>query len=119
MFQFLQKQLTNLVGIPFATYSSLFFNNIDNTIYFQNGLNAVGIRSFYTPEYLVSGEIPLVSTVKNLESSPGYWPRMVTSQGYPGTDFTNINSPYSIIPYNIQLLIQQNTSSILTRLLEV
>ena len=101
MFQFLQKQLTNLVGIPFATYSSVFFNNTDNTIYFQNGLNAVGIRSGYTPEYLVSGEIPLVSTIKNVSSSPRYWPRMISSLGYPGTDFRNINAPHSMIPYNI------------------
>ena len=100
MFQFLQKQLTNLVGIPFATYSSVFFNNIDNTIYFQNGLNAVGIRSSYTPEYLVSGEIPLVSTINNISSSPGYWPRMVSTLGYTGV-VRNINSPYSMIPYNI------------------
>ena len=101
MFQFLQKQLTTFAGISFATYSPSFFNNIDNVIYFQNGLNAVGVRTGYTLEYLTSGEVPLVSTVTTVTNSPGYWPNMVSSMGYIGTDFSTINSPYSIIPYNI------------------
>ena len=101
MFQFLQKQLTIFAGISFATYAPQFFNNTANIIYFQNGLNALGVRTEYTLEYLTSGEIPLVSTLTNLTNSPRYWPNMITSLGYQGTDLTTINSPDSIIPYNI------------------
>lgn len=101
MFQFLQKQLTTLVGISFATYAPSFFNDINNIIYFQNGLNAVGVRTNYTLEYLTSGEVPLASTITTITTSPGYWPNMVSTMGYKGTNFSTINSPYSMIPYNI------------------
>ena len=101
MFQFLQKQLTTFAGISFATYGPQFFNNINNVIYFQNGLNAVGVRTGYTLEYLTSGEVPLISTITNVANSPGYWPNMVSTMGYIGTDFSTINAPYSMIPYNI------------------
>ena len=100
MFQYLQDKLTQLAGISFATYSPVFFNNIDNIIYFQNGLNAVGVRKGYTLEYLTSGEIPLVSTLTTLTNSPGYWPRMIAANGYK-SNLSSINSPNSIIPYNI------------------
>ena len=100
MFQYLQEKLTTLVGISFATYSPIYFNNIDNIIYFQKGLNAVGVRQGYTLEYLTSGEIPLVSTVTTLSNSPGYWPRMIAANGYK-SNLSSINSPNSIIPYNI------------------
>lgn len=101
MYQFLQQQLITLVGIPFAKYGPQFFNNINNVIYFQNGLNAVGIRKGYTLEYLTSGEIPLTSTITSYSNSPMYWPRMISSMGYKGTDLSTINAPYSLIPYNI------------------
>jgi hypothetical protein len=100
MFQYLQQQLTALVGISFATYAASYFNNIDNIIYFQNGLNAVGVRKGYTLEYLTSGEIPLVSTITNLTNSPVYWPRMIAANGYK-SNLSSINSANSIIPYNI------------------
>ena len=100
MFQFLQDQLTKFAGISFAKYAPEFFTNINNIIYFQNGLNAVGIREGYTPEYLTSGEIPLISTVSNLTNSPGYWPNMTSAMGYK-SNLSSINSPNSIIPYNI------------------
>lgn len=100
MFQFLQQQLTKFAGIPFAKYGPVFFNNINNVIYFQNGFSAVGIRTGYTLEYLTSGEIPLVSTVTNYSNSPGYWPNMISSMGYK-TNLSTINSPDTMIPYNI------------------
>ena len=100
MFQFLQQQLTTFAGISFATYGPAFFNNISNTIYFQNGLSATGVRKGYTLEYLTSGEIPLVSTVTNYSNSPGYWPNMTSTMGYE-TNLSTINAPYSMIPYNI------------------
>lgn len=101
MFQFLQKQLTTFAGISFATYGPAFFNNINNVIYFQNGLNAVGIRTGYTLEYLTSGEVPLISTVTTFKDSPGYWPNMISTMGYRGTNLSTINSSYSMTPYNI------------------
>lgn len=100
MFQFLQQQLTTFAGISFATYAPAFFNNTNNTIYFQNGLSATGVRKGYTLEYLTSGEIPLVSTITNYSNSPGYWPNMTSTMGYQ-TDLSTINAEYSMIPYNI------------------
>jgi len=101
MFQFLQAQLTKFAGIPFATYSPQFFNNVNNIIYFQNGLNAVNIRSGYTLEYLTSGEVPLISTLTNYSNSPRYWPNMISTNGYVGTGLSRINTPHSLIPYNV------------------
>jgi hypothetical protein len=100
MFQFLQSQLTSFAGIPFAKYGPQFFNNIENVIYFQNGLNAVGVRKGYTLEYLTSGEVPLISSLTNYSNSPGYWPNMTSTMGYR-TNLSTINAAYSIIPYNI------------------
>lgn len=101
MFRFLQSNLTKLLGIPFATYAPQYFNTVANTIYFQDGMNASGIRTGYTLEYLTSGETPLTSTVNSFSDSPGYWPNLVSSMGYVGTDLSTINSPYSLYPYNI------------------
>ncbi len=104
MYQFLQQQLIKYVGIPFAKYAPQFFNNLNNIIYFQDGVNAVGVRTGYTSSYLTSGEIPVMSNVVKYSNSPVYWPNMVStnpSSGYPGTNFDNaINVPKSMIPYN-------------------
>ena len=104
MYQFLQQQLIKYVGIPFAKYAPQFFNNLDNIIYFQDGINALGVRTGYTATYLTSGEVPVLSNVVKYSNSPVYWPNMdSTTPGseYPGTNFaTAINPPKSMIPYN-------------------
>ena len=101
MFQFLQSQLINLVGIPFGTYSPQYFNTISNTIYFQNGLHAYGVRTGYTKEYLTSGEKPLNSAMTTSSNSPGYWPNINSATGFKGIDFTtNVNPSETLYPYN-------------------
>lgn len=107
MYQFLQKQLTTYVGIPFAKYSPQFFNNIDNSIYFQNGLNAIGVRSGYTSEYLTSGEVPIVSSVTTYSDSPGYWPQINTSNNII------IYNTEELVPYDISARNFQFSDSIL------
>ena len=100
MFQFLQTQLAQFLGIPYATYASQYFNNIANTIYFQDGLSASGIRTGYTLEYLTSGQTPLTSMVNSFSNSPGYWPNLNTLNGYQGFNPANINPAQSMYPYN-------------------
>ena len=101
MFQFLQTTLATFAGIPYATYASQFFNNLNNVLYIQNGQQASGVRTGYTLDYLLSGSVPITSTVTTYTNSPGYWPNIKASNGYIGTNFSTINSPYSIIPYNV------------------
>jgi len=100
MFQFLQSQLITLLGIPFGTYTTQYFNTITNTIYFQNGLNAVGVRKGYTLDFVTSGQSPLSSILTTSSDSPGYWPNMNSINGYRGFGIENINPPESTHPYN-------------------
>lgn len=98
MFKYIQTQLTNYLGIPFATYSPDFFNNINNIIYFQDGRYATGIRAGYTAEFLQTAPSLITSTSKIYSNSPAYWPNINASNGYKGIN-SNINT--SIIPYNL------------------
>ena len=100
MFQFLQSILIKYLGIPFSKYAPQYFNNLSNTIYFQNGLNATGILQGYTLEYLTSGQTSLTSTFTNFSNSPGYWPNLNSLNRYQGFDKTKINSPNSLLPYS-------------------
>ena len=102
MFKFLQAQLIKFLGISFNTYAPQFFNTLSNTIYFQNGLNATGVISGYTIDYLTSGSTPLSFTPVSSTSPPGYWPNLIQSKGYPGTQLSMINKDYSIIPYSVE-----------------
>jgi len=118
MFNFLQIQLASLLGISYATYTPAFFNDLNNTIFFQNGINAVGVRLNYDIAYLNSGQIAISSSQIVYSDSPGYWPNMISTNGYITTAFSNINSSVSLIPYNIDgqnfqfgsLAIDPNTS---------
>lgn len=118
MFNFLQIQLASLVGISYATYTPAFFNDLNNNIFFQNGINAVGIRTKYDIAYLNSGQLAISSSQVSYSDSPVYWPNMISTNGYITTAFSNINSPVSLIPYNIDgknfqfgsLAIDSNTS---------
>jgi hypothetical protein len=101
MFNFIQIQLATLLGISYATYTPAFFNNLANTLYFQNGINAAGVASNYTSSYLTSGGNTISTSITKYSDSPGYWPNLVASNGYVGTNLQNITTPQINIPYNI------------------
>lgn len=106
MYNFIQSKLTTYFAIPYATYASQYFNSLANTLYVQNGLNAVGIRSGYTAEYLTSGSVPISSMAISYSNSPGYWPNFnlsTTVNGNPVGGFldSEINLSTSMIPYNV------------------
>jgi hypothetical protein len=101
MFQFIQNQLVKLLGIPYATYSQQFFNNLSNIIYIQNGSKAIGVRSSYTKEYLQSNNLAIDSSGLNSPAQNKYWPNFKSIDGYPVLDISMINSENSLIPYNI------------------
>jgi len=101
MFNFLQSQLASLVGISYATYTPSFFNNLSNSIYFQDGINALGIRINYDTAYINSGGILISTTITNYSDSPVYWPNLKSSNRYVGTDLINLNSSQVSIPYNV------------------
>jgi hypothetical protein len=93
MFQYLQTQLVQYLAVPFGTYSPIFFNNLSNSIYFQDGRNAQGITSNYIFSQLNASAI--TSSKVTFSNSPGYWPRLTPI--FNAT--TQINS--SLIPYDI------------------
>lgn len=106
MYNYIQTQLTKYFAIPYATYASEYFNTLTNTIYIQNGVDAIGIRNGYTVEYLTSGELPISSMVNTYSNSPGYWPNFNpsnTNNGARGGGFSyaEINPAMSMIPYNV------------------
>ena len=106
MYNFIQSKLTAFFAIPYATYASQYFNVLTNTLYIQNGLNATGIRTGYTTEYLTSGEQPISSMSVLYSNSPGYWPNYnpeSTLNGLLGGGFSysDINPIESMTPYNI------------------
>ena len=93
MFQYLQGRLVEYVGIPFGTYSPIFFNNLSNSIYFQDGRNAQGITSNFV--FSQFNTTLISSSQLEFSNSSGYWPRLA-----PIFNPTRqINS--SLIPYNI------------------
>lgn len=106
MYNYIQLQLTTYFAVPYATYSSQYFNNLANTIYIQNGIDAVGIRNGYTVEYLTSGQIPISSMINKYSNSPGYWPNFTpisTNNGALGGGFkySEINPTVSMTPYSV------------------
>jgi len=106
MYNFIQSKLTAFFAIPYATYASQYFNVLTNTLYIQNGLNATGIRTGYTTEYLTSGERPISSMTVLYSNSPGYWPNYnptSTLNGFFGGGFSysDINPIESMTPYNV------------------
>ena len=106
MYNYIQSQMTKYFAIGFATYASQYFINTNNQIFIQNGLNASGIRTGYTAEYLTSGSVPITSSIISYSNSPGYWPRFnpaLTNDGANGggIDPSGINVSTSMIAYNI------------------
>lgn len=106
MYNFIQLQLTKYFAIPYAMYSSEYFNTLTNTIYIQNGVDAIGIRNGYTVEYLTSGQTPISSMVNSYSNSPGYWPNFnpITTRNGDlggGYKFSEINPSISMLPFNV------------------
>ena len=96
MYNFIQTQLTTYFAIGFATYGSGYFLNTNNILFIQNGLEATGVRTGYTLEYLTSGQTPITSTSVTYSNSPGYWPSLTG-----GIDPAGINVSTSMISYSV------------------
>jgi hypothetical protein len=101
MFNYLQVQLATLLGISYATYTPTFFNNVNNTLFFQNGIDAQGITSNYTASYITSGGNTISTSIVNYSDSPVYWPNLLSTNGYVGTNLKNLSSSLINIRYNI------------------
>jgi hypothetical protein len=101
MFNFLQIQLATLLGISYATYSPTFFNDLNNSIFFQNGINALGIRSNYDVAYLNTAQAAISTSQTKFSDSPGLWPNLTSANGYITLGLSTINSSDSLIPYNV------------------
>jgi hypothetical protein len=100
----MQLQIANYFGIPYATYSSEYFNIPTNTLYIQNGLSATGIRKGYTQEYLSTGTIPISSMSMPYIDSPGAWPNfnaVSTNNGELGGGYRTMNPSISMTPYSV------------------
>jgi hypothetical protein len=100
MYNYIQAQLTTYFAIGFATYASGYFLNPDNIVFIQNGLDATGVRTGYTLEYLTSGQTPITSTAVTYSNSPGYWPSL-TGGGGGGIDPSGVNVSSSMIAYSV------------------
>ena len=100
MYNFIQTQLTTYFAIGFATYASGYFLNPNNILFIQNGLDATGVRTGYTLEYLTSGQTPITSTATSYSNSPGYWPSL-TGGGGVGIDPSGVNVSSSMIAYSV------------------
>ena len=121
MYNYIQTQLTNYFAVNYATYAPQYFLNTTNIVYIQNGLDASGVRTGYTSEYLTSGQQPITSTVISYSNSPGYWPNFVPSNTTGGLSGGGINAdginpstamtPYNIASSNFQFGLQTIDSS--------
>jgi hypothetical protein len=110
MYNYIQTQLTTYFAVNYATYAAQYFLNTSNVIFIQNGLNAEGVRTGYTTEYLQSGQQPIASTVALYSNSPGYWPNFISANTYTagmrsplggGINLEGINPSTSMVPYSV------------------
>jgi len=100
MYNYIQTQLTTYFAVGFATFASGYFLNPNNVMFIQNGLDAEGVRTGYTLEYLTSGQTPITSTSVSYSNSPGYWPSLTGGPG-GGIDPSGVNVSSSMIAYNV------------------
>ena len=110
MYNYIQRQLTTYFAVGYATYGADYFLNTNNIVFIENGLNASGVRTGYTAEYLASGATPITSTMTQYSNSPGYWPRFISANTYlsggtspfgGGINSDGINPSTSMIPYSV------------------
>ena len=78
MYNQLQSNMATYFAVNFGTYSPTFYTNISNAPFIQNGIGAVGVATGYSLALLQSGQEPVNSSAQNLQSSPGYWPSIVS-----------------------------------------
>ena len=87
MYNFLQSNMATYFAVNFGTYSPIFYTNVSNTPFLQNGIDAVGVATGYSLALLQSGQEPINSSAQSLQSSPGYWPQIVA----PPNNSSNTN----------------------------
>lgn len=103
MYNYIQQQFTTYFAVGYATYANEYFLNTGNTVFVNNGLNAIDVRSNYTNEYLKSGISP-ISSATTYSNTPIYWPNFSSFSsiafGAGGVSSEGINPSSSMIPYN-------------------
>ena len=99
MYNFLQSNLANYFGVDFNTYAPVFFNDISNSLFIQNGVGASGVANGYTLDVLQRSTAPITTSQSNYSDTKVYWPNMKTLNG-------SVNGPYNLtdvsnVPYYI------------------
>lgn len=99
MYNFLQSNLALYFGVDFNTYAPVFFNDLSNSLFIQNGVGATGVATGYTLEVLQRSTAPITTSQSNYSDTKVYWPNMKTLNG-------SINGPFNLtdasnVPYYI------------------
>lgn len=99
MYNFLQSNLAVYFGVNFNTYAPVFFNDLSNSLFIQNGVGATGVDTGYTLGVLQRGTNPITTSQSNYTDTQVYWPNMKNLNG-------SINGPYNLtdvsnVPYYI------------------
>jgi hypothetical protein len=111
MYNFVQSNFANYFAVNFGTYAPVFYTNVSNAPFLQNGINATGVAKGYSLELLQSAQEPISSSAQSLKSSPGYWPQIKTSPvdssnnvmfigAGLGTRQQDISATFLNLPYN-------------------
>lgn len=99
MYNFLQSNLALYFGVDFNTYAPVFFNDLSNSLFIQNGVGATGVDTGYTLDVLQRSNAPITTSQSNYTDTKVYWPNMKNLNG-------SINGPYNLtdasnVPYYI------------------
>lgn len=99
MYNFLQSNLAIYFGVDFNTYAPVFFNDLSNSLFIQNGVGATGVDTSYTLAVLQRGTNPITTSQSNYTDTKVYWPNMKNLNG-------SINGSYNLadasnVPYYI------------------
>ena len=90
MYNFLQSNLAVYFGVDFNTYAPVFFNDLSNSIFIQNGVGATGVDTGYTLDVLQRGTAPITTSLSNYTDTKVYWPNMKNLNG-------SINGPFNLV----------------------
>ncbi len=99
MYNLLQSNLALYFGVNFNTYAPVFFNDLSNSLFIQNGVGASGVDTGYTLDVLQRSTAPITTSQSNYTDTKVYWPNMKTLNG-------SINGPFNLtdasnVPYYI------------------
>ena len=99
MYNFLQSNLALYFGVDFNTYAPVFFNDLSNSLFIQNGVGATGVDTSYTLAVLQRGTAPITTSQSNYSDTKVYWPNMKNLNG-------SVNGPFNLtdvsnVPYYI------------------